>query len=122
MRKTVVFTLLLSCIFIPTYMHTAHLESLVEINFRIEDVNFKSQIKNVSFNGEEIELDDSDYFKPRKITNYRLPPGRYMLQWNTEKVGVKLATDPPNKIHERIVAIESGDKEVRILIKGDNIS
>ena len=115
-----IYTLCL--IFFCNALFAAHIENLVSINLKIEDVNFKTQMKSVVFNGESIELDPSELFKPRKAVNYRLPPGRYIVQWSTEKVGVKLANDPPPMLNEKIIAIESGDKDVRISIKGNSIT
>lgn len=101
-------------------LSAAHIENLVVLTFKVEDMAYNFRIKSLSFNGLEIPLDESDMFKPRKVMEYKLPPGRYMLNWTTEKTG--RWQDQPIQNHERILVLESGDNTVRVAIKGDVIS
>lgn len=99
-------------------LSAAHFENLVELTIKVEDQSFNLKIKNVSFNGEQIKLDDPDNFKPRKLISYKLPPGRYMLNWSTEKGVQRWGSDSVAQ-HEKILVLESGDTSVKISVKGD---
>ncbi len=109
-------------IFLPLFSFAAHFENLVDLTIKIEDVNLKIKITNLNFNGEEVKLDEPDLFKPRKIARYRLPPGRYMLNWTTEKAGTKFANESPSENHERILVLERGDITINVTIKGNAIN
>ena len=99
----------------------AHFENLVDLTLKVEDAAYNLRIKSMRFNGLDIPLDASDLFKPRKIVQYKLPPGRYMLNWSTEKNGARWQEEAV-KNHERILVLETGDHIVRIGIKGDDVS
>lgn len=101
--------------------YTAHFENLIELTVKIEDASFTHKIKSVEFNNEEIQLDPTDMFKPRKILKYKLSPGRYVMRWTTEKT-ISKWSDEPIKNFEKIVVLENGDGIVRINLKGDAIS
>jgi hypothetical protein len=99
----------------------AHFENLIDLTIKVEDASFSHKIKALQFNEEEITLEASDMFKPRKILQYRLPPGRYMLNWSTEKTPVKWSEEA-TKNFEKIIVLEHGDGVVRVNVKGDVIS
>jgi hypothetical protein len=103
-----------------TPLSAAHFESPVAVTIKVEDMSYQLRVKALSFNGEEIALDEPDFFRPRKVVCYKLQPGKYVLNWTSQKGGGKWA-DKENK-HERILVIEGGDTEVRIHIKGDSIT
>lgn len=105
----------------PLLGHAAHFENLIDLTIKIEDASYGHKIKSLQFNNEEITLDASDMFKPRKILQYKLAPGRYMLNWSTEKTPAKWSEDS-TKIFEKIIVLEHGDGIVRVNVKGDVIS
>ena len=107
--------------FLPFALSAAHFENLVDLTIKVEDANYNLKVKSLRFNGLEIQLDPPDLFKPRKLLQYRLPPGRYALNWASEKTGGRWQEEG-TKTHERILVLESGDQIVRISIKGDAIS
>lgn len=113
--------LLVTLLCFSSSLYAAHFENLIDLSIRVEDAAYNFRVKSLRFNGEEIPLDDSDIFKPRKSLQYKLQPGRYMLNWTTEKSTVRWQ-DEPIKEHERILVLESGDNQIRITIKGDAIS
>lgn len=123
MRRSI-FVLLafLGSFFFPFCIKAAHFENLVDLTVKVEDASFNLRIKNVKFNNQDIKLDDPDMLKPRKTAQYKLPPGRYMLNWSTEKGGAVWGNASPITEHERIVVLESGDVSVKINIKGDTVS
>lgn len=102
-------------------LSAAHFENLIALSIKVEDAAYNFKVKSLRFNGEEVPLDESDIFKPRKMVQYKLQPGRYILNWTTEKSTVRWQ-DEPIKENERILVLESGDIQVRITIKGDAIS
>jgi hypothetical protein len=109
-------------IFIPFLgLTAAHLENKVDLHIKVEDGSYTLHVKEFRFNGEEIKLEDHDMFKPRKAVSYKLPPGRYYVNWSTEK-GFGKWKEGDVKEHERIVVLESGDSVVRLSIKGENIA
>lgn len=108
-------------LFLSASLSAAHFENLIDLFIKVEDAAYNFRVTALRFNGEEIPLDESDIFKPRKSLQYKLQPGRYMLNWTTEKSTVRWQ-DEPIKEHERILVLESGDHQVRISIKGDSIS
>ncbi len=116
-----------TCLLVLTFfigpLAAAHFEHMIDLTITVEDVGFNLSVKSVKFNGQEIKLDAPDMFKPRKEAKYRLAPGRYILNWTTEKGGggPKWATEVPVD-HERILVLESGDTSVKVNIRGDNIS
>lgn len=115
-------SLLLSMFFLfSATLSAAHFESLVDLTVKVEDAAYNFRIKSLRFNGLDIPLDESDIFKPRKVLQYRLQPGRYLLNWTTEKSGGRWQ-DEPVKTHERILVLESGDNQVRVAIKGDAVT
>jgi hypothetical protein len=99
----------------------AHFENLINLTIKIEDASYSHKIKTLEFNEEEITLDVSDMFKPRKILQQKLPPGRYLLNWSTEKTPVKWSEEA-TKTFEKIIVLEHGDGVVRVNVKGDAIS
>lgn len=99
----------------------AHFENMVDLTIKAEDAAYNLRIKSLRFNGLEVGLEESDLFKPRKVLQYKLQPGRYMLTWTTEKSGGRWQDDGI-KTHERILVLESGDNVVRVGIKGDVIA
>lgn len=122
MHRNIIILGLAGSLFFPFFLLAAHFESLVDLTVKVEDASFNLRVKNVTFNNQEIKLDDPDMFKPRKTTQYKLSPGRYMLTWATEKGGAIWGTTSPITEHERIVVLESGDVSVKINIKGDAVS
>ena len=110
------FTLLLF-----TMVEGAHFEQMVDLTIKVEDAGYSLKVKALRFNGLEVALDEPDLFKPRKVLQYKLPPGRYMLNWSTEKSSAQWHEDG-TKAHESILVLESGDSLVRVGIKGDAIS
>lgn len=106
----------------PLFLFSAHFENLIDLTIKVEDASFNHRVKSISFNNQEIKLDDPDMFKPRKISQHHLSPGRYMLTWTTEKSGTLIANASPLTKHEKIVVLESGDVSVKINIKGDTVS
>jgi hypothetical protein len=101
---------------------SAHFENLIDLTLKIEDANFNLRMKSVTFNGDALKLNDTNILKPRKEEHFRLPPGRYMLLWSTEKAVARFAQEPLIKNHERILVLEHGDTSIRINIRGDDIS
>lgn len=116
-RMAVLFLFFISCF--P--LHAAHLENKIDLHLKIEDGSYTLHVKDVRFNGEEIILDPPDMFKPRKAIAYKLPPGRYHVNWTTEK-GFGKWKEGQIKEHERIVVLESGDSSVKVGIKGETIT
>lgn len=114
-------SLLMTCFISP--IAAAHLEQMVDLTVTIEDVGFNLSVKNVKFDGQELKLESPDMFRPRKEAKYRLAPGRYMINWSTEKGGggPRWASEVP-RVHERILVLESGDTTVKVNIRGDTIS
>ncbi len=106
----------------PLKITGAHFENLVNLTVKIEDANFNLKIKNAKFNGQELRLEESEFSKPRSVTAYKLPPGRYIVQWSTHKPAMRFANEPAFIEHERILVLENGDTIVRISIKGDTIA
>ena len=106
---------------IPMIAFGAHFENLIDLTIKVEDGSFTIRVKSLQFNGEEIKLDPSDMFKPRKIMQYKLSPGRYILNWSTEKNPVKW-TEESAKNFEKILVLEHGDGIVRVNIKGETIT
>ncbi len=102
-------------------LEAAHFENPVDVSLKIEDASFHLKIKDLKFNGEDIQLDPSDMFKPRKVMQFKLQPGRYALAWTTERSQTRWS-ETPIKHHEKIVVLEGGDSTVRISIKGDAIT
>ncbi len=102
-------------------LFAAHFENPVDLTIKVEDGSFNIKIKELKFNGEEIKLEPSDMFKPRKIFHAKLQPGRYSLVWSTEKTQIRWSEDPTT-MHEKILVLESGDTVVKINIKGDVIT
>lgn len=117
MRKFIFIFMLL----FTTVARAAHFETLVEVTLKIEDPNMYTRVKNVKFDGNDIILDDPDMFKPRKLLTQKLTPGRYMINWSTEKSNPKWSEQPVIN-NERILVIEGGDTAVKINIRGDIIS
>jgi hypothetical protein len=107
--------------FIALPAFAAHFENPVELTIKVEDGSFNLKVKDLKFNGEEIKLDPSDMFKPRKIFQTKLQPGRYSLVWSTEKTQTRWSEEP-TKLHEKTLVLESGDTLVKINIKGDVIT
>jgi hypothetical protein len=99
----------------------AHFENLIELTIKVEDASYSHRVKTLHFNGEEIKLDPSDMFKPRKILQYKLPPGRYTLIWTTEKTPIRWSEDSIKRF-EKILVLEHGDGVVKINLKGENVS
>jgi len=122
MRRSIFQLLMMGSLLLPIYLFSAHFENLVDLTIKVEDASFNLRVKSVKFNNQEIKLDDPDMFKPRKIAQLRLTPGRYMLNWSTEKSGTLIGKTSPITEHERIVVLESGDITVKINIKGDTVS
>lgn len=122
MLKYLSTVILFGGVLFPFCLFSAHLENFIDVTIKVEDASFNLKVKNVSFDNHEIKLDDSDMFKPRKIFQQRLTPGRYILSWSTEKSGTLSANSSPTTNHEKIVVLESGDAQVRINIKGDSVS
>lgn len=112
---------LLALLCFSASLSAAHFENLIDLSIKVEDASYNFRVTSLRFNGEAIPLDESDIFKPRKSLQYKLQPGRYMLNWTTEKSTVRWQ-DEPVKEHERILVLESGDHQVRISIKGDAVS
>ena len=122
-RSIISFFLFINSAFlVPFSIFSAHFENLVDVTIKVEDASFNLRVKAVKFNNQEIKLDDPDMFKPRKIMQVKLTPGRYMLTWSTEKLGTLIGKTSPITEHERIVVLESGDASVKINIKGDSVS
>jgi len=115
--KSIVFIMVLN----PMIGFGAHFENLIDLTIKVEDASYNNRVKSLQFNGEEVKLDASDMFKPRKILQYKLPPGRYMLNWTTEKSPTKW-TEDAIKNFERILVLESGDGIVRVFVKGEGIT
>ncbi|MCE5316022.1 MAG: hypothetical protein LLG04_01490 [Parachlamydia sp.] len=113
--------LLFALLCITSALSAAHFENMIDLSIKVEDAAYNFRVKSLRFNGVEVPLDESDIFKPRKVMQYKLQPGRYMLNWTTEKSTVRWQ-DEPIKDHERILVLESGDNLIRITIKGDAIS
>lgn len=117
----VVYHLALFIAFLSAYpLFAAHFENLIDLTIKAEDASFNLKMRSLKFNGQEIELDAPDMFKPRKQIQFKLPPGRYILNWSTEKVPAKWEKEPI-KEHEKILVLENGDGIVRVNIKGDFI-
>ena len=117
------FSFLLIAVFIllATPLIAAHFENPVDLTIKVEDGSFNLKIKEVKFNNEDIKLDPPDMFKPRKLMQTKLQPGRYTLSWITEKTQIRWSEEPI-KTHEKIIVLENGDSTVRINIKGESIS
>lgn len=106
----------------PPSVFSAHIEKLIDLTIKVEDPSFNVTVKDVSFDGQEIPLDAPNHLnKLRKATSYRLLPGRYVINWTTEKTSMKRLDEKPQQ-HERILVLESGDATVRVCIKGDILS
>jgi hypothetical protein len=118
MKRLLALVLLLT---VSLGLDAAHIETLIDLTIKAEDASYYHRIKSLRFNGLEITLDAPDMFKPRKTVDYKLPPGRYMLNWSTEKSGGRWQEEG-NKSFERILVLESGDTAVRVAIKGDTIT
>lgn len=93
----------------------------MDLTLKIEDGSFNLKVRDFKFNGEEIHLDPPDMFKPRKILQLKLQPGRYSFSWTSEKKQVRWSEEPL-KLHEKILVLENGDSVVKINIKGDVIT
>lgn len=102
-------------------LSAAHFENYIDVTLKVEDMSYNLVVKSVTFNGEEVPLDKADFFNPRKIVQYKLLPGKYMLTWKTQKGTGKWA-DEGIILHERILVLESGDTTVRVNIKGTSIT
>lgn len=120
MLKIFSFILILFALFCAPLI-AAHFENPIDLTVKIEDGSFNLKIKDFNFNGEVINLDPSDMFKPRKVFQLRLQPGRYPFNWTTEKSQVRWSEEP-QKFHEKIIVLEHGDSQIRINIKGDTIT
>lgn len=114
------FRLFFCILLLSSPLFAAHFENLIDVTIKAEDASFSLKMKSLKFNGEELVLEPSDLTKPRKLVQYKLPPGRYILNWSTEKVPAKWVADPV-KEHERILVLENGDGLVRVNIRGDTI-
>jgi len=113
-------TLFLFCLFTFS-LSAAHFENMVDLTIKVEDAAYNLRIKSLRFNGLEVTLGEPDFLKPRKVLQYKLQPGRYLLNWSTEKSGGHWQ-DQGIKTHERILVLESGDNLVRVGIKGETIT
>lgn len=106
---------------LTTTATAAHFENPVDLTIKIEDPNMYTRVKEVKFDGNEIKLDESDMFKPRKVYTQKLIPGRYHLTWSTEKSNPKWGEQAVTDF-QKIVVIEGGDSVIRINIRGETIS
>lgn len=112
---------LLLFLFTTTTLSAAHFENLVTLTIKVEDPNMYTRIRSVKFDGDDIALDESDMFKPRKVYTTKLIPGRYMLYWSTEKSNPKWGEQAIVE-HEKVLVVERGDSTLRIGIKGDAVT
>ncbi len=117
---TLMKQLILAFCLLTLSLSAAHFENLVELTVKVEDAGYNLKIKSLRFNGLEVPLEEPDLFKPRKVLQYQLQPGRYLLNWSTEKSSGHWQ-EQGVKVHERILVLESGDNLVRVGIKGDTI-
>ena len=115
------FSILLFFLFAAEAVHAAHFENLIDLTIKLEDPSYNVSIKSFKFNNQEIQLDEPDMFKPRKVLNLKLPPGRYPLIWVVEKGGGRWSDQKPAVI-DKILVLESGDTVVKINIKGETVN
>ncbi len=77
------------------------------------------QIRNVTFNGQEIPMKPRDILGKRASASFQLPPGNYILRWTVEKDKIIW---PRTISHEEVVTISPRDLWIQILIEGEQVS